>query len=68
MDIKQLPKLHVGGREFRKRHLYVAIDRRSRSVHLAVEEDTTEPSATAGLRRPRQCLIGANLTLWHGAS
>jgi len=63
MDIKQLPKLHVGGREFRKRHLYVAIDRRSRSVHLAVKEDTTEPSATAGLRRPRQCLIGANFRL-----
>ena len=50
MDIKQLPKLHVGGREFRKRYLYVAIDRRSRSVHLAVKEDMTEPSATAFLR------------------
>jgi transposase InsO family protein len=50
MDIKQLPKLHVGGREFRKRYLYVAIDRCSRSVHLAVKEDMTEPSATAFLR------------------
>jgi transposase InsO family protein len=50
LDIKQLPKLHVGGREFRKRHLCVAIDRRSRSVHLAVKEDMTEPSATAFLR------------------
>ena len=56
IDIKQLPKLHVGGREFRKRYLYIAIDRCSRSVHLAVKEDMTEPSATAGLRRPRQCL------------
>ena len=55
--VKQLPKLHVGGREFRKRHLYIAIDRRSRSVHLAVKEDLTAPSATAGLRRPRQCLL-----------
>jgi transposase InsO family protein len=60
VDIKQLPKLHVGGREFRKRHLYIAIeprgiggsasDRRSRSVHLAVKEDMTAPSATAFLR------------------
>jgi transposase InsO family protein len=60
IDIKQLPKLHVGGREFRRRHLYVAIeprgiggsasDRRSRSVHLAVKEDMTAPSATAFLR------------------
>ena len=50
VGIKQLPKLHVGGREFRKRYLYVAIDRRSRSVHLAVKEDMTEPSATAFLR------------------
>jgi transposase InsO family protein len=50
IDIKQLPKLHVGGREFRKRYLYIAIDRCSRSVHLAVKEDMTEPSATAFLR------------------
>ena len=50
IDIKQLPKLHVGGREFRKRHLYIAIDRRSRSVRLAVKEDMTAPSATAFLR------------------
>src|SRR5918997_79956 len=47
VDIKQLPKLHVGGREFRKRYLYVAIDRCSRSVHLSVKEDMTEPNATA---------------------
>jgi transposase InsO family protein len=54
IDIKQLPKLHVGGREFRKRYLYIAIDRRSRSVHLAVKEDMTEPSATAFLREAAQ--------------
>ena len=37
-------------RVFRKRHLYIAIDCRSRSAHLAVKEDMTEPSVTAGLR------------------
>ncbi len=50
MGIKQLPKLHGGGREFRKRCLCAAIDRCSRSVHLAVKEDMAEPSATAVLR------------------
>jgi transposase InsO family protein len=50
IDIKRLPKLHVGGREFRKRYLYIAIDRCSRSVHLAVKEDMAAPSATAFLR------------------
>ena len=30
--------------------LYVAIDRRSRSVHLAVKDDETEASAIAFLR------------------
>src|SRR5215213_2698570 len=54
IDIKQLPKLHVGGREFRKRYLYIAIDRCSRSVHLAVKEDMTEPSATTFLREAAQ--------------
>jgi hypothetical protein len=52
--IKQLPKLHVGGREFRKRYLYIAIDRCSRSVHLAGKEDMTEPSATTFLREAAQ--------------
>ena len=68
IDIRHLPKLRTADGERRKRHLYVAIDRRSRSVHLAVKDDETERSAIAGLRRPRHCLIGANLTLWHGAS
>ena len=36
--------------ERRKRYLYVAIDRCSRSVHLAVKDDETEPSAIAFLR------------------
>ncbi len=50
IDIKHLPKLHVGGGEFRKRYLYIAIDRFSRSVHLAVKADMTEPNAVAFLR------------------
>src|ERR671921_172395 len=56
IDIEHLPKLQTADGERRKRHLYVAIDRRSRSVHLAVKDDETEKSAIAGLRRPRQCL------------
>jgi transposase InsO family protein len=50
IDIKHLPKLQTANGERRKRYLYVAIDRRSRSVHLAVKEDETEKSAIAFLR------------------
>ena len=50
IDIKHLPKLQTANGERRKRFLYVAIDRRSRSVHLAVKDDETEPSAIAFLR------------------
>jgi transposase InsO family protein len=50
MDVKHLPKLRTGDGEWRKRYLFVAIDRRSRSVHLAVKDDETEASATAFLR------------------
>jgi transposase len=56
IDIKHLPKPQTADGERRKRYLFVAIDRRSRSVHLAVKDDETERSAVAGLRRPRQCL------------
>jgi len=49
MDVKHLPKLRTAGGEWRKRYLFVAIDRRSRSVHLAVEDDETEASARAFL-------------------
>jgi transposase len=56
IDIKHLPKLQTANGERRKRYLYVAIDRRSRSVHLAVKDDETTKSAIAGLRRPRRCL------------
>src|SRR3569832_601580 len=50
IDIKHLPKLQTADGERRKRYLYDAIDRRSRSVHLAVKDDETEASAIAFLR------------------
>ena len=50
IDIKHLPKLQTADGDRRKRYLYVAIDRRSRSVHLAVKDDETEASAIAFLR------------------
>jgi transposase len=50
IDIKHLPKLQTTDGERRKRYLYVAIDRCSRSVHLAVKDDETEASAIAFLR------------------
>jgi transposase InsO family protein len=50
IDIKHLPKLQTANGERRKRYLFVAIDRRSRSVHLAVKDDETERSAIAFLR------------------
>jgi transposase InsO family protein len=50
IDIKPLPKLQTANGERRKRYLFVAIDRRSRSVHLAVKDDETERSAIAFLR------------------
>jgi transposase InsO family protein len=50
IDVKHLPKLQAADGERRKRCLYVAIDRRSRSVHLAVKDDETEKSAIAFLR------------------
>jgi transposase InsO family protein len=50
IDIKHLPKLQTANGERRKRYLFVAIDRRSRSVHLAVKDDETEKSAVAFLR------------------
>lgn len=50
IDIKHLPKLQTADGERRKRYLFVAIDRCSRSVHLAVKDDETEASAIAFLR------------------
>jgi transposase InsO family protein len=49
MDVKHLPKLRTADGELRKRFLFVAIDRRSRSVHLAVRDEETEASARAFL-------------------
>jgi transposase InsO family protein len=45
VDVKHLPKLRTADGEPRKRYLFVAIDRRSRFVHLAVKDDETEASA-----------------------
>ena len=56
IDIKHLPKLQTADGERRKRYLYVAIDRRSRSVHLAVQDDETEASAIAFLREAAAAL------------
>jgi len=44
------PKLHTCDGEQCKRCLFVAIDRCSRSVHLAVKDDETENNAIASLR------------------
>jgi transposase InsO family protein len=49
VDVKHLPKLRTADGELRKRYLFVAIDRRSRVVHLAVKDDETEASARAFL-------------------
>ena len=49
-SLKHLPKLQTADGERRNRYLYVAIDRRSRSVHLAVKDNETEQSAIAFLR------------------
>src|SRR3954465_14107272 len=49
VDVKHLPELRTADGEFRERYLFVAIDRRSRSVHLAVKDDETEASAKAFL-------------------
>jgi transposase InsO family protein len=50
VDVKHLPKLRAADGELRKRYLFVAIDRRSRFVHLAVKDNETEASAGAFLK------------------
>lgn len=47
VDVKHLPKLRDRAGSTRKRFLYVAIDRASRYVHLAVKDDETTASAVA---------------------
>ena len=54
VDVKHLPKLRTSNGESRKRYLYVAIDRASRFVHLAVKDDETERSAVAVLKEAVQ--------------
>ena len=49
LDVKHLPQLRTADGELRKRFLFVAIDRRSRSVHLAVKDEETEANARAFL-------------------
>jgi transposase InsO family protein len=49
LDVKHLPKLRDCDGLTRKRYLYVAIDRASRFVHLAVKDDETSASAVAFL-------------------
>src|SRR3954471_13644786 len=49
VDVKHLPHPRTAAGELRKRFLFVAIDRRSRSVHLAVEDEETEAAAKAFL-------------------
>jgi transposase InsO family protein len=56
IDIKQLPKLQTADGDRRKRYLFVAIDRCSRSVHLAVKNDMTTRSAIAFLREAAAAL------------
>ena len=54
LDIKHLPKLRDKEGVTRKRFLFVAIDRCSRWVHLAVKEDETTASAVAFLKEAVQ--------------
>jgi transposase InsO family protein len=45
IDIKHLPQLQIANGESRKRFLYVAINRCSRRVHLAVKADELTSNA-----------------------
>src|SRR5689334_23274676 len=54
VDVKHLPKLRTANGESRKRSLYVAIDRASCFVHLAVKDDETTTSAVAFLKEAVQ--------------
>ena len=49
LDVRHLPEPRTAGGEPRERFLFVAIDRRSRSVHLAVRDEETEAAARAFL-------------------
>ena len=57
LDVKHLPKLRTADGECRKRYLFVAIDRRSRRVHLAVKDEETEAAAKAFLEEAVAALV-----------
>lgn len=54
IDVKHLPKLRTADGEIRKRFLYVAIDRCSRFVHLAVYDAENAANAVAFLAEARK--------------
>jgi transposase InsO family protein len=53
LDIKHLPKLRTADGVVRRRYLFLAIDRCSRSVHLAVKDAMTQANAVAFLKEAR---------------
>ena len=58
MDVKHLPKLRTQDGQSRKRYLYVASDRASRFVHLAVKDDETVGGGLLERGRPGLSLPG----------
>jgi transposase InsO family protein len=54
IDVKHLPKLRTADGDIRKRFLYVAIDRCSRFVHLAVYNAENATNAIAFLKAARK--------------
>lgn len=60
MDVKHLPKLRDGDGQTRKRYLYVAIDRASRDLHLAVKDNRPLLQLwSSSTRRSRPCRSGS---------
>ena len=57
MFIKHLPKRQTSDGERRKRYLFVAIERRSRSAHLSVKDNETETSAIAFLHKAAEAFL-----------
>ena len=68
MDVKHLPKLQDRDGVTRKRYLYVAIDRASRYVHLAVKDNETSAWPWPSWRRRlRPCRSGSRMCSPTGA-
>ena len=59
---RSTPQSPLGDGECRKRYLMVAIDRRSRWVHLAVKDDETEASAVASFE---EALVAFSFRVTH---